>query len=120
MHSPRASVDGTNSYTKMNRGTFGEMDTPSCRSIPPAHESDSKNGDGDNAITTAGVHLDEFVLPESLVRVLCDPDILLAGVGIGGDVARLEREYKQLRECGGIKGMVDLSELAKRKVRPRC
>lgn len=55
-------------------------------------------------------------LPASLVRVLSDPGVLLAGVGIGGDVCRLEKEYEQLRACG-VKGIVDLSEVAKRKVR---
>ncbi|CAN0472781.1 unnamed protein product, partial [Scytosiphon promiscuus] len=54
-------------------------------------------------------------LPDSLVRVLTNPGILLAGVGVGGDVSRLEREYEQLR-VGGVNGVVDLSELAKRKV----
>lgn len=58
----------------------------------------------------------ECVLPESLVRVLTDPDVLLVGVGVGGDVCRLEKEYEQLRACGGVQGVVDLSELAKRKV----
>ncbi|CAM9217823.1 unnamed protein product [Scytosiphon promiscuus] len=56
-------------------------------------------------------------LPDSLVRVLTNPGILLAGVGVGGDVSRLEREYEQLR-VGGVNGVVDLSELAKRKVFP--
>lgn len=54
-------------------------------------------------------------LPDSVVRVLSDPDILLVGVGIGGDVCRLEKEYEQLRACG-VKGVRDLSEMAKRKV----
>ncbi|CAM9529753.1 unnamed protein product [Ectocarpus sp. 6 AP-2014] len=57
-------------------------------------------------------------LPDSLVRVLSNPAILLAGVGVGGDVNRLEREYDQLRVCGGVGGVVDLSEVAKRKVAP--
>eukprot|EP00903_Cladosiphon_okamuranus_P013350 g12442.t2 len=56
-------------------------------------------------------------LPESLVRVLSDPGILLAGVGVGGDVNRLEKEYEQLR-ASGVGGVVDLSEVAKRKVVP--
>lgn len=55
-------------------------------------------------------------LPESLARLLSDPGILLAGVGVGGDVNRLEGEYEQLR-ASGIGGVVDLSEVAKRKVR---
>lgn len=55
-------------------------------------------------------------LPDSLVRVLSNPAILLAGVGVGGDVSRLEREYEQLR-ASGVRGVVDLSEVAKRKVR---
>lgn len=59
---------------------------------------------------------DLFRMPDALVRVLSDPAILLAGVGIGGDVRRLEREYKQLQHSG-VKGIVDLSELAKRKLR---
>ncbi|CAN0396973.1 unnamed protein product [Ectocarpus sp. 12 AP-2014] len=57
-------------------------------------------------------------LPDSLVRVLSNPAILLAGVGVGGDVNRLEREYDQLRAGGGVGGVVDLSEVAKRKVAP--
>ncbi|CAM9208966.1 unnamed protein product [Ectocarpus sp. 4 AP-2014] len=57
-------------------------------------------------------------LPDSLVRVLSNPSILLAGVGVGGDVNRLEREYDQLRAGGGVGGVVDLSEVAKRKVAP--
>lgn len=57
-------------------------------------------------------------LPDSLVRVLLNPDILLVGVGVGGDVSRLEREYEQLR-ASGVRGVVDLSEVAKRKVRVR-
>ncbi|CAN0168158.1 unnamed protein product, partial [Ectocarpus sp. 13 AM-2016] len=56
-------------------------------------------------------------LPDSLVRVLSNPTILLAGVGVGGDVNRLEREYDQLRAGGGVRGVMDLSEIAKRKVR---
>ncbi|CAM9408778.1 unnamed protein product, partial [Pylaiella littoralis] len=56
-------------------------------------------------------------LPDSLVRVLLNPDILLVGVGVGGDVSRLEREYEQLR-ASGVRGVVDLSEVAKRKVVP--
>ena len=55
-------------------------------------------------------------LPESLVRVLSDPGILLAGVGVNGDVCRLEREFEQLR-ASGVNGIVDLSQMANMKVR---
>ncbi|CAM9665914.1 unnamed protein product [Choristocarpus tenellus] len=55
-------------------------------------------------------------LPESLVQVLVDPSILLPGVNVRGDIARLEREYVQLREKGGIDGATDLSEMARLKV----
>lgn len=54
-------------------------------------------------------------LPESLVRVLSDPGVLLAGVGVNGDVCRLEKEYQQLRTCG-VNGVVDLSQMANMKV----
>lgn len=54
-------------------------------------------------------------IPDSLVRVLSDPEILLVGVGISGDACRLEREYTELRQRR-IKGTVDLCELAKTKL----
>ena len=54
-------------------------------------------------------------LPESVVRVLSDPGVLLAGVGVNGDVCRLERDYEQLRTCG-VNGVVDLSQMANMKV----
>lgn len=63
-----------------------------------------------------GIDQGAYVLPNSLIRVLSDPGVLLVGVGIGGDVGRLEREYEQLRGRV-VKGSVDLSEMAKRKVR---
>lgn len=59
---------------------------------------------------------DNYLLPDSLVRILSDPGVLLVGVGIGGDVSRLEKEYPQLRQRG-VGGVVCLSEIAKRKVK---
>lgn len=88
------------------------------RACPPADASSDPSQKKQGAEEGASVAGDGVagVLPESLVRVLSDPGVLLAGVGIGGDVCRLEREYEQLRRCG-VQGVVDLSEIAKRKVR---
>lgn len=69
----------------------------------------------DKEVVTAGSHR-VACLPESLVRVLSDPRILLAGIGVNGDVCRLEKEYEQLRACG-VNGVVDLSLMANMKVR---
>lgn len=94
--------------------------SPHDDTSPPGQRGDARGvrGGGESAGAEVGaLAVDGFVLPDSLVRVLSDPGIVLAGVSIGGDVSRLEREYAQLRECGGVNGIVELSELAKRKVR---
>eukprot|EP00904_Undaria_pinnatifida_P014113 jgi/Undpi1/9832/HiC_scaffold_27.g12286.m1 len=70
----------------------------------------------DKEVVTAGSHR-VACLPESLVRVLSDPRILLAGIGVNGDVYRLEKEYEQLRACG-VNGVVDLSLMANMKEDP--
>lgn len=74
------------------------------------NDSSSRDGAIDGTVGA------KALLPECLVRVLCDPEVLLLGVGVRGDVCRLEKEYEQLQACG-IKGVIDLSELAKRKVK---
>lgn len=126
---PGGARDSADSLRTANTGD--ESGTPGCitvmavgaSSLDPSRDGVARvDAAAAAAAATAAANDndDDFVLPESLVRVLCDPGILLAGVGIGGDVSRLEREYKQLRERGGMNGLVDLSELAKRKARSFC
>lgn len=69
----------------------------------------------DEGLATGGSRC-SVSLPESLVRVLSDPGVLLAGVGVSGDVCRLEKEYGQLRALG-VNGVVDLSQMANMKVK---
>lgn len=74
-------------------------------------EHASKPGAAEDTKESTG----SLVLPDSLVRVLASPDIVKAGAGIRGDVSKLQKEFQQLREQG-LHGVVELSELAKRKV----
>lgn len=101
------------------------MRPPFCRAEAPSDggldagrretAGDSISGPKEGADGIQFSDSDDSLLPDSLVRILSDPGVLLVGVGIGGDVSRLEKEYPQLRQRG-VEGVVCLSEMAKRKV----
>lgn len=86
---------------------------PHVRAQETAGDFIARPREGGDKIQFSGS--DDYLLPDSLIRILSDPGVLLVGVGIGGDVSRLEMEYPQLRQRG-VKGVVCLSEMAKRKV----
>lgn len=57
------------------------------------------------------MHIIYSGIPSSLYAILEDPTILKTGVGIHGDVSKLQRDYKLK-----IQGVVNLSEIANQKL----
>ncbi|CAM9386361.1 unnamed protein product [Discosporangium mesarthrocarpum] len=124
---PQRPADKDDSYVWETAFIFhlSQMATnPRTDSVSPVNnEEDSSTSNGafpvprmlrtaENRMTTGRV------LPESLVQVLTDSQILLPGVGVWGDVARLESEYVQLRE-NRVRGVIDLSEMARQRGQQR-